>query len=253
MPDCRTGTYHLPYLLERKLKCDGVKPACYQCQTRSKPCVYDALPRRRGPGRKNKGGERAQRRQRGRVQRSEASTSMSTLAYPSSSAFPDLPSPSYQTPTPLPGPPIPQYNYYVGIPPTPPRLVTGPLSSSDDSIRTHGQHRFHSYSEPSYTRSSQHRDHAQQDRPEQYHLPLTTPQPALQHTDPEQGHMYREEPSQASTSDYSAQIGDVVYHGEQSSQSRNLGYPAEGRDIEGPSHPGLKRRRASSTPENNVP
>ncbi|KAF8442970.1 hypothetical protein L210DRAFT_3643870 [Boletus edulis BED1] len=38
----------------RKIRCDGAKPACHNCTRRNKPsdpCVYDPVPKRRGPDR----------------------------------------------------------------------------------------------------------------------------------------------------------------------------------------------------------
>lgn len=175
------------------------------------------LPRRRGPGRKNKGGVRPTRRQRGRV---EEASSTSTLTGPSFPPFQNPPPPLYQPPNPLPGPPIPQYNFDLGqIPPT--LRITGPSSSSG----TGEQHGFHSY-------------------PEHYPPSLPPPQP--------QRFMSGREYLQASASGYSSQAGDVVYHGEPSVESQRLRYSTE-EDNEGPSRPRLKRRRASSPPEDSAP
>ncbi|KAG1751133.1 hypothetical protein EDB19DRAFT_1903991 [Suillus lakei] len=39
----------------RKLRCDGTKPSCANCSTRTLDCVYEDHPRRRGPGKAPKG------------------------------------------------------------------------------------------------------------------------------------------------------------------------------------------------------
>lgn len=39
----------------RKLRCDGSKPSCANCSTRTLKCVYEDHPRRRGPGKAPKG------------------------------------------------------------------------------------------------------------------------------------------------------------------------------------------------------
>lgn len=39
----------------RKLKCDGVRPQCSNCEKRTEPCLWDDLVRRRGPGKRTKG------------------------------------------------------------------------------------------------------------------------------------------------------------------------------------------------------
>lgn len=42
-------------VLGRKLRCNGVKPSCYNCTLRNADCRYDSAPRRRGPGKAKKG------------------------------------------------------------------------------------------------------------------------------------------------------------------------------------------------------
>ncbi|KAF8558244.1 hypothetical protein OG21DRAFT_1405418, partial [Imleria badia] len=39
----------------RKLRCDGGRPRCSNCETRSLACQYQEHPRRRGPGKAPKG------------------------------------------------------------------------------------------------------------------------------------------------------------------------------------------------------
>ncbi|KAL0581253.1 hypothetical protein V5O48_000736 [Marasmius crinis-equi] len=41
---------------KRRIRCDGNRPSCFQCLSREdQECHYDAFPRRRGPGKANKG------------------------------------------------------------------------------------------------------------------------------------------------------------------------------------------------------
>lgn len=48
-------------------RCDGARPRCHHCSRRDdEPCVYDAVLKRRGPGRCNKG-KGSKRRQRAAV------------------------------------------------------------------------------------------------------------------------------------------------------------------------------------------
>lgn len=42
-------------LTGRKLRCDGTKPSCANCSTRTLNCEYEDHPRRRGPGKAPKG------------------------------------------------------------------------------------------------------------------------------------------------------------------------------------------------------
>lgn len=47
----------------RKLKCDGNRPTCSNCERRRQPCAYDAVIKRRGPGKKT----RARQHQQGQA------------------------------------------------------------------------------------------------------------------------------------------------------------------------------------------
>ncbi|KAK1227109.1 hypothetical protein PQX77_009942, partial [Marasmius sp. AFHP31] len=41
---------------KRRIRCDGNRPSCFQCRSREdQECIYDVAPRRRGPGKANKG------------------------------------------------------------------------------------------------------------------------------------------------------------------------------------------------------
>lgn len=58
-------------IIDRKLRCDSGHP-CGHCHRRGKECTYDAVVRRRGPGRKNKSAQETARVQLANRQREEA-------------------------------------------------------------------------------------------------------------------------------------------------------------------------------------
>ncbi|KAJ8082373.1 hypothetical protein PM082_008228 [Marasmius tenuissimus] len=55
---------------KRRIRCDGNRPSCFQCRSREdQVCIYDVAPRRRGPGKANKG-SRGTKPKNGYVERS---------------------------------------------------------------------------------------------------------------------------------------------------------------------------------------
>lgn len=59
----------------RKLRCDGTKPSCANCSTRTLKCVYKDHPRRRGPGKAPKGSKKSEGKGRKGRKSSKAATS----------------------------------------------------------------------------------------------------------------------------------------------------------------------------------
>ncbi|KAI4522608.1 hypothetical protein K525DRAFT_283547 [Schizophyllum commune Loenen D] len=127
----------------RKLRCDGVKPVCGNCQSRNNVCTYRSSPRRRGPGKMSKA-EKARRkaeatameRDIARSSSSSSSHTTATSAYagsilpPSSYTYGYPPSSAYMPPHG--GPPLPP-----GPPGPPP--ITGPppmTPAARRSVRT---------------------------------------------------------------------------------------------------------------------
>ncbi|KAF8843294.1 hypothetical protein BDN67DRAFT_218233 [Paxillus ammoniavirescens] len=64
--DIRTGMEFISTCLGRKLRCDGSKPCCSNCATRSLACRYQDHPRRRGPGKAPKGSRSRKTETKGR-------------------------------------------------------------------------------------------------------------------------------------------------------------------------------------------
>lgn len=192
------------------------------------------MQRRRGPGRKNKGlPPRARERQQEIDKPPEASTSKSTT---STFTFQHQPASSYHPQAPLPGPPIPQYNYDLGQI----QSSSGTVSRSGESSSSREPHRYDGnqlYPQPEYTRPPEHGDYAHQPIQEQYHRRLT----AHEHQRSQPSHLYRDEYSQASTS-------RVDFHSGPLAERQSL-HPSEVGDNEGTSRPRSKRRRISSPPE----
>ncbi|TRM64020.1 hypothetical protein BD626DRAFT_568621 [Schizophyllum amplum] len=128
----------------RKLRCDGQKPACSNCQQRSNVCTYRSSPRRRGPGKVSKAekarrkAEKRSNRDAGRSSSSSSSHTTAASAYASgmlqppyaygySSAY--LPPPQSGPPLP-PGPPPPSFVGPTPMTPVARRSVRGPTRPS---------------------------------------------------------------------------------------------------------------------------
>ncbi|KAF9241117.1 hypothetical protein BU15DRAFT_73596 [Melanogaster broomeanus] len=76
----------------RKLRCDGAKPCCSNCETRSLACKYQDHPRRRGPGKAPKGTrskktETKGRKGKGNARQADSETQLDNIAGSSSSHF----------------------------------------------------------------------------------------------------------------------------------------------------------------------
>ncbi|OAX42840.1 hypothetical protein K503DRAFT_766359 [Rhizopogon vinicolor AM-OR11-026] len=59
----------------RKLRCDGTKPSCANCSTRTLECKYEDHPRRRGPGKAPKGSRTKKSETKSRKGRKTSATS----------------------------------------------------------------------------------------------------------------------------------------------------------------------------------
>ncbi|GJJ15532.1 hypothetical protein Clacol_009810 [Clathrus columnatus] len=119
---------------KRKLKCDGVQPTCHTCAEKSLVCSYDEQIRRRGPGKKNRLAQQQQRQSSSSEaqQQPEASSSSSSLP---SSLIRTIPGSTNSPLITLPRPPMPQYPYQLGTPPTglESRIVSSRLASEGRS------------------------------------------------------------------------------------------------------------------------
>ncbi|KAG2066482.1 hypothetical protein BDR04DRAFT_68947 [Suillus decipiens] len=73
----------------RKLRCDGTKPSCANCSTRTLKCVYKDHPRRRGPGKAPKGSKKSEGKGRKGRKSSKAATSEEASEQPSAGGVPD--------------------------------------------------------------------------------------------------------------------------------------------------------------------
>lgn len=103
---------------ERKLKCNGDRPTCYNCDQRGIECQYPAGPRRRGPGKKTRIRQeqaRAEARREIPVP-SPPPPQASTSAFPSHRGYDPFGSA-------LPGLPMPQYHFQS---PRAPNIMIGP-------------------------------------------------------------------------------------------------------------------------------
>ncbi|KAG1822738.1 uncharacterized protein BJ212DRAFT_1477152 [Suillus subaureus] len=78
----------------RKLRCDGTKPSCANCSTRTLECIYKDHPRRRGPGKAPKGSRTKKSEGKGRKGRKSSKTATSEIdregsEQPSAAGLPD--------------------------------------------------------------------------------------------------------------------------------------------------------------------
>ncbi|KAG1906717.1 uncharacterized protein F5891DRAFT_1003543 [Suillus fuscotomentosus] len=83
-----------PNFTGRKLRCDGTKPSCANCSTRTLKCVYKDHPRRRGPGKAPKGSRTKKSEGKGRKGRKSSKAATSEVdkegsEQPSAAALPD--------------------------------------------------------------------------------------------------------------------------------------------------------------------
>ncbi|KAG1833985.1 hypothetical protein DFJ58DRAFT_821890, partial [Suillus subalutaceus] len=87
--------HQLPHnLTGRKLRCDGTKPSCANCSTRTLECVYKDHPRRRGPGKAPKGSRTKKSEGKGRKGRKSSKAATSEIdrdgsEQPSAAGLPD--------------------------------------------------------------------------------------------------------------------------------------------------------------------
>ncbi|KAG2153102.1 uncharacterized protein EDB93DRAFT_1102843 [Suillus bovinus] len=75
----------------RKLRCDGTKPSCANCSTRTLKCVYKDHPRRRGPGKAPKGSRTKKSDRKGRKSSKGVTSEVDKEGseQPSAAALPD--------------------------------------------------------------------------------------------------------------------------------------------------------------------
>ncbi|KAJ6613293.1 hypothetical protein B0H10DRAFT_242810 [Mycena sp. CBHHK59/15] len=71
----------------RKLRCDGIKPTCCNCDSRGNECKYEPGPKRRGPGKAPKGTRAKKRVFKGRLEGRLSESSSSHAAQGSADDF----------------------------------------------------------------------------------------------------------------------------------------------------------------------